>query len=61
MVQIRKPVIRSQDLIDLTTKGGAAGRATNRTARADAARREAERLLEEAIAQALKLQRRRPR
>lgn len=61
MVQIRKPVVRSQDLIDLTTKSGAAGRATNRLARREKEQREAERLLQEAIAQAMKLQRRRVR
>ena len=61
MVQIKKPLVRSQDLIDLTTKAGAAGRATNRLARAEASRRMAEQLLAEALAQALKLRQRRPR
>lgn len=61
MVQIRKPTVRSPNLIDLTTKAGAAGRATNRLARADKARRESDQLLAEAIAQAMKLRRQRPR
>lgn len=61
MVQWTKPLQQSDDLIDLTSKGGAAGRATNRLARADKLRRDKERLEAEAIAQAMKLRQRRPR
>lgn len=61
MVQIRKPIVRSPNLIDLTTKAGAAGRATNRVANRERARRIAEELRAEAIAQAVKLRQQRPR
>lgn len=61
MVQIRKPIVRSSNLIDLTTKGGAAGRATNRVANRERSRRIAEELRAEAIAQAMKLRQQRPR
>lgn len=61
MVQIRKPVQLSQNIIDLRVKSGAAGRATNRVANAERARRIAEQLKAEAIAQAMKLRRQRPR
>lgn len=61
MVQIRKPVQLSQNLIDLSTKAGAEGRATNRLARNFKARELAEDLLREAIAQAMAMRRQRPR
>ena len=61
MVQIRKPVVRSENLIDLTTKSGPEGRATNRLARSLKSKRLAEELLAEALAQALKARQRRPR
>ena len=61
MVQWTKPLQQSEDLIDLTAKGGAAGRATNRLSRAEKLRRDKERLQAEALAQAMKLRQRRPR
>ena len=61
MVQLKKPLQQSDNLIDLSTKSGAAGRATNRLARADKRRRDEERMLAEALAQAMKLRQRRPR
>lgn len=61
MVQIKKPVQLSSDIIDLRNKGGAAGRATNRLKAKDAARQLAEQLRQEAIMQAIKLRQQRPR
>jgi len=61
MVQWTKPLQQSENLIDLSTKSGAAGRAANRLARAEKLRREKERMEAEAIAQAMKLRQRRPR
>lgn len=61
MVQIKKPVKLSENIIDLRTKAGAAGRAVNRLKAKDAARQLAEQLRQEAILQAMKLRQQRPR
>lgn len=61
MVQIRKPVQLSENIIDLRNKAGAEGRATNRLKRAETARRLAEELLQEALSQAIKMRQQRPR
>lgn len=61
MVQIKKPVKLSENIIDLRNKSGAAGRAVNRLKAKDAARQLAEQLRQEAILQAMKLRQQRPR